>query len=283
MPLSLSVPRSQPLSQTGQYYLIKVMADEFAGEVLNVGVSVIAQDGTRHVKCISEAGRLECLYGENGAKVVVALASLAKSAAELGEQSPTPSIIFTDPMPLYNSKAEDALKMIFRDAVTVAIPQRASKTDEGSADWKTDAVIIKIYDWLRLNDVDGLANSIIPSSPETIVETSRGLRKVRIPLQPKNGAGAVRSAAYSAQTVKSHLMDAVLDIECAAEHRSLKSTGLFIVRPTDSVPKDELYKMDKLIDSVAFRVPKNMAVEVEPTAESLAEKIQDWALRAEAA
>lgn len=74
-------------------------------------------------------------------------------------------------------------------------------------------------------------------------------------------------------------MDAVLDIECAAERRSLKSTGLFIVRPTDNDSESDLARMDDLIDLVTFCAPRNITVEVKPTVESLAAKIQDWASR----
>ncbi len=262
------------MTQTGMAFNIRVIPDLFTGEQLNIGVAVIAADGRRLVRVIHEPGRLSYLYGEDNAKTIVFLAGLAASAFEQGQPSPSPNLIFEEPTPFFNLDAETALSEFFRDQVTVAIPLREEK--QKPTHIKTEALRAQVYQLLRQKSPNLEQDHLIPSQPITQVETARGLRKVRVPLTPKNGAGGIESADYSPQTIKTHLLDALLDLEFAAKAKGLKKLGLFIARPGSASPA-ALLAIDNAIDYVVWRAPENCRISMENSAERLTEEIIDWA------
>ena len=48
---------------------------------------------------------------------------------------------------------------------------------------------------------------VVANTPVALVQTPQGPKPVMVQLQPRNGVGAVRSADYSPQSLKTHLMD----------------------------------------------------------------------------
>lgn len=263
------------MAASGQLFIIRCVPDPFTAEVLNIGVCAVDAQGQRVAKVLTEPGRLSCLYGE-AASQVVALAAVAKEAAETGGVPPSTQIVFDAPTPYYGTTAQEAAAMAFADQVTVALPQRAQAAvklvdDEAAMQSVTDA--IKLHAGL---DFDLLANT-----PQVLIQTEKGPRTLRVPLQPRNGVGTIRSAYYSAQSLKTHLMDSVLDMECAARYRAKKHMGLFVLRP-EHASRQVNAALDNVIDSVAYRAPANMVLEVAYTPQSLAADIAKWAKTASA-
>ncbi len=121
------------------------------------------------------------------------------------------------------------------------------------------------------------ADDILANTPITVVETARGPRRVCVPLQPKGAAGAQESADFSVAVTERKLMRALLDIEAAAEARSLRRLGLFIARPMRLLDEGQLRAIDRAIDYVACRAPRSCRVEVEADGGKLADHILDWA------
>jgi hypothetical protein len=73
------------------------------------------------------------------------------------------------------------------------------------------------------------------------------------------------------------LMRALLDIEGAAEAKSLSRVALFIARPLRIRQESDLRAIDNAIDYVACRAPRHCRVEVEEDTSILAAQIVDWA------
>lgn len=268
----LPAPTTVPAQPAGYYFVIRCEPDPFTGERLNVGVCAVDVQGKRYVKAISEPGRLECLYGDNAA-MVVSMAQTAAACALQGLGSPSSQIVFDNPLPFYNTSVEDAIVSVFSEQVTVAIPKKITngnqkhKMDDETA-WNM------VADNIRL--IKGLQADVIANTPQVLIETDRGLRSVVVPLQPKHGAGTVRSADYSPTTLKSHLMDSLLDLDCAARYRQKRSLGMFILRPSQLTFKED-GAIDAAIDSIAFRAPSNLHLEVSHDSMILARAINKWA------
>ncbi len=269
---SLPTPPVPTMSPAGQVFVIRCEPDPFTGERVNVGVCVIDEAGRRYVKTIGEAGRLECLYGETGGATVVSMAQIAGGCAQAGLPSPSSQIEFSQPVPFYNSSPKAMLDATFADQVTVAIPRRS---DLGKQSIDDEAALLAVTDIIKHRrelEVEFLANT-----PQIIINTNRGPRPVTIPLQPIDGAGVIRSAYYSPSTLKSHLMDSVLDLDCVARYREKKHLGLFILRPKKPTAREEK-ATTSVIESVAFRAPPGLKMEIADTAEELAEQVTEWAL-----
>lgn len=105
----------------GQLFVIRCIPDPFTGEMFNIGVCATDMSGNRVAKVLTEPGRLECMYGE-AAGHVVALAAVAKEAAESGGPAPSSQIVFDTPTDYYGGSAEEAAANAFADQVTAALP-----------------------------------------------------------------------------------------------------------------------------------------------------------------
>lgn len=260
--------------ETGMAFNIRCSPDIFTGELLNIGICIISSDGSRIGRVVSEAGRLTCLYGEESAAGILQLAQVALCEALQGNPSPSPNILFDPPSPIYNLSPLEAIDDLFSSQVTVAIPQRSVAPSRLPSS-PTNRIIAKLYNLMRTSDSES-ANQIIPSSPQTVVNTRKGTRAVQIALQPAHGGGIIQSAAYSAPTLRSHLLNSVLDLEWAAEARSLKRLGVFIVRPSNW-PEAKQADIDRAIDDVVDRIPTRIRVEVETDMNSMTRHIFKWA------
>lgn len=254
-------------------FVIRCVPDIFTNERINIGVCAVDVHGNRKVKVITEPGRLQCLYGEASSNVVL-LAQAALHAATAGVPSPSPQVIFDAPTPYYNSTIDDVVNGTFADQVTVALPQRATASENPLDDEQAMEAVANAIKITRGLDMDLLANT-----PQVIINTDRGPRAMRVPLQPRNGVGTVRSAYYSPHTLKTHLMDSVLDMECAARYRQKRHMGVFILRP-EKASREIAKQVDAVIDSIAYRAPSSMMLEVAFDASTLAQAIDHWAQQA---
>ena len=254
----------------GQLFVMRCIPDPFTGEMFNIGVCAIDTRGNRVAKVLTEPGRLECMSGE-AAGHVVALAAVAKEAAEAGGTAPSSQIVFDTPTPYYGSTAEQAAANAFSDQVTVALPQRASSAAKQVDD---EAAMQSVIDAIKKHTVFNM--DLLANTPQVLIQTEKGPRALRVPLQPRNGVGTIRSAHYSAVSLKMHLMDSMLDMECAARYREKKHMGLFVLRPKDA-SRQVNSALDNVIDSVAYRAPVNMRLEVAYSPEDLANDIAKWA------
>jgi len=272
----LSAPPSliSDFKETGLAFNIRCTPDIFTGECLNIGVCIVGADGARTGRVITEPGRLACLYGEESAGGIVQLAQIALCEALEGKASPSPNIVFDEPTPIYNLSPLEALDDLFASQVTIAIPQRQATPARLPAT-PTNRIIAKLYNLMRQTDSDN-ANQIIPCSPQTVVNTRKGTRAVQIALQPVHGGGIIQSAAYRPHTLRSHLLNALLDLEWAAEARDLKRLGFFIVRP-GNWPDVRQLEVDRAIDDVVDRIPTRIRVEVESDLNRMTNHIFGWA------
>ena len=174
------------------------------------------------------------------------------------------------PMPYYNSALTDVVSNTFLDQVTVALPHRPQSEIEKKTD---EDVLTEVSNIIKVKQ--GLNFELLANTPQVIINTDKGPRVMSIPLQPAHGVGTVRSAYYGAATLKTHLMDSILDLDCAARYRTKRHMGLFILRPKKG-SKQEQAALDNAIDSVAFRSPPNLHLEVSDDAEVLADLAAEW-------
>ena len=264
-------------AQTGMWCRIVVEPDTFTGERFNLGVGIIDNQGKRFAKVMSEKGRLECIFEHRDAESILMMAAIAKKCFEEGSPPLFDNITFSEPLPLLNQSPAIALNELFADQVTLAIPQRIEAARP--VGWLTkEETQTQIYKLISERLPANQASFLIPETPMIKVPAVGGAAKpVKVPLQPKNGAGALESACYSPATVKTHLMDAMLDIQAHANAAGLTRVGMFVLRPSTGLSKKSLMKLDNTIDDVLWRTPKSWCIEIEESTILLTDKILDWA------
>lgn len=259
------------VAPAGMVFVIRCEPDPFTGERINIGVCVQDASGRRYVRCIEEPGRLHCLYGTS-ATTIISMAKMAAACAGQGLPSPSSQIIFDTPQPYYNASAQETLAYTFQEQVTVALPQRQS-TERMQVD--DAAALSLIIGELSKRFTSHLLGDVVANTPTTLLPTQWGLRPVTIHLQPSNGVGVIRSADYTPASLRSHLMDSVLDIQCAAKYRQLKRQAIFLLRPHQE-PEKMLNQRDESIDNVMCRAD-NIELHQSHDSAALAENIINWA------
>lgn len=265
-------PQAPAHAAAGQVFVIRCEPDPFTGERINIGVCVQSADGRRHVRCIEEPGRLECLYGP-AAVSVVSLAKMAQVCAAKGLPSPSPQVLFDEPLPYYQGTAEDMLRITFQEQVTVALPQR---TASGRQQLDDAAAVAQVVAELRKRLA--VLGEVVANTPETLVATPQGPQPVTVHLQPRHGVGVIRSVDYTPQTLSVHLMHSVLDLQCAALYRQRKHQALFLLRPQKE-PEKLAQQRDDVIDSIMRRAG-SVHLEQSEHSEELAAGIVAWAAEA---
>jgi hypothetical protein len=265
----LKTPPSARLEPAGMIFVIRCTPDIFTGERINVGVCAVDAQGRRKAKVVTEPARLQCLYGEQTLNVLM-LAQAAQEAAERGAPSPSAQIVFDEPTPYFNSTLDQAVENTFADQVTVALPHRDPALREELPDEVAQTRVAN-----AVKDHIGLDFELLANTPQVIVNTDRGPRTMVIPLQPRNGVGTIRSAYYNANTLRTHLMDSVLDLECAARYRKKRALGLFVLRPGGRSRKDQI-AIDSVIDNVVYRCPATLHLGQSDDVATLAAEIAEW-------
>jgi hypothetical protein len=269
---------NQDSVQTGMWCRLVAEPDSFTGERFNVGVGIIDAFGKRYAKVITERGRMECLFGASDADSVLMMASAAKKCFEAGTAPLFENITFGDVTPLLNREPQLALEELFLDQVTLAAPHRAeSPKREG---WLTrEETQGKVYELIRQKIAVDRVGLLIPQNKEICVALDKdGPKKaVKVPLQTSSGVAGLESACYTPPTIRTHLMDAMLDVQAAANAQNLKQVGMFVLRPSAGASRKTLQTIRDSIDDVLWRAPRDWKIEVEDDPEILADRIVDWA------
>lgn len=264
-------------SQTGYWCRIVAEPDTFTGERFNIGVGIIDNAGNRLARVLTEKGRLECAFGISDAESILMMADVAKNCFEAGTPSIFENVLFDEPMPLLNREPALALNEIFFDQVTFALPQRSEATRPPG--WLTrEETRARVYQLIREQIQDSSANLLIPQAQNVSVQTKTGPAKsIKVPLQPLGGAAGLESACYTPATVKSHLMDAMLDLQTYANTNEVKRAGMFVLRPVKGMSKKNLLALDNTIDDVLWRAPRDWNIQIEEDPKNLADRILEWA------
>jgi hypothetical protein len=264
-------------AQTGYWCRIVAEPDTFTGERFNIGVGIIDNGGNRFARVLTEKARLECAFGASDAESILMMAEVAKNCFEAGTASLFQNVVFDVPVPLLNRAPTLALDELFFDQVTFALPQRAEAARP--AGWLTrEETRARVYQLIRERVPANSTNFLIPQEREINVRTRSGPAKsIRVPLQPLAGAAGLESACYTPSTVKTHLMDAMLDLQTYASANEVKRTGMFVLRPVKGLSKRSLLSLDNTLDDVLWRAPNGWKIEIEEEPEILTDKILEWA------
>jgi hypothetical protein len=257
----------------GHAFVVQVEPDLIAGERINVGVCVVARNGERFAKFVSDFARLECLYGTEATELIECLVDFARVSVLSGDRLASQSVVCGVPQPFFNISPAVYAEQLFARVVPAGLPKKDGAITEKNRD--TDVLWRQVGDAIKLRAPER-AEQILSSSPYTNVHTPRGVRQVCVPLTPVGAAGALESADFSVNVTRLKLMRAVLDVETAFAAKQLGRMGLFIARPARARKESDLRAIDNAIDFVACRVPSSCRVEVESDVGRLADHILEW-------
>ena len=258
-------------AETAHAFVIRATPDLFARETLNVGVCVLTAAGERLARCISTPGRLNCLYDESGAKLIVEMANSSARRFKLGQSSDTEQVQFVDIGPVYNISPQQAVDALFHDLVTVATitkKEHDAKSAENEDALAEGDWVKQVHGLLRLrHPLD--AERIIPKEQSVRIASTRGEFDVPVHVVGRNRFGRIVVASQTPKTVQKNLIFALADMERLAEEKNA-SVALFVGRSNADA------RTDDMVDYVYQRKTKAVRLEAEYTPEALTDHVEAW-------
>lgn len=258
----------------GMSQIIRCVPDPFTQETFNIGVCAWEHKGQRVVRVIDTIDRLEHIF--DTPKTIINLAQTAEKFANEGLHSPSTQIIFSEPLPFYNSSAEEIVNTIFQLQIPLArpMPEKASQKRKFTIIDKVAKETVASS--LRLVAPQS-ATSYLAADPHIplLKEGRKKTRTADAQLQTNHGVGCIRGSGYTEKTLKLHLHDAVINIDAAA--RTLNKQKQCILVLLDPCNQDEALEQ---IDEITFYTRDNLSIEFDQDPDILAQKADFWASRA---
>jgi hypothetical protein len=277
----------------GQWLNIRLKPDIFSGELFNIGVGFIDNNGTLHSQFTDDLSRLQCLFDDRiDLQEIGLLVDLAASQYdratfdEVKDKTISPQIILGEPSYASGKTIGSILNQFYDETISLKPFGEDSKTRRPRfASSSTESVRSEVFNWLRLQH-PLLAKEIIPSNSQFVIQTSDGgvqqRHTVELPLRaPGRAAGTIVSAnCKTAPTAELRILQAAMNINTAVRHLEGEDCGLFILRPGDNsaLPRSTLDRFDDLIDESVWKLrDAGVYVGVEDSIEGLGKEIVGWA------
>lgn len=225
--------------------------------------------GVQMARVITQPGLLMLLYPAVAHDMVMR-AQQARGAILANMPIRSAQIELGLPIPFFDQSLDEAIEQAFSRFVTVALDP--DKRHEATDRLSDEALWHRMYSALRVRL--GPAAKFSDPNSMMVVQSPGGVHGVTIHIRLKQRLGVVRSAFYDPVTVKLHLMDSLLDLQCARRVAAAQDAALFVLRPARD--SSEPSSLDAVLTSVAFRCDPGTRLVVEHDIQVLEQKLVDW-------
>lgn len=272
----------------GHWFNIRVCPARASGEILNIGVGFIDDQGRLFTRLASDFGRLTCLFDDRvDTESFNRMASLIQ--AEFNGSAATPSkllevvpeLLVSELKAASGSSVEKILANLFAATVTIGQP-RVDRTmrERGIT---TEQLRDEVVGALRKRH-GAKIEGYIPRRPVIVVDGKS--RKVALTFRKEGRLAASLISIWHREhdRRKASLLEAALDLDVVQRHSSRNERlGLFVVRPmstSEAFTQSELGQIDTEVDDVAWRLrdlaPKRAVVEAASSPHEIASQVESW-------
>lgn len=276
---SLETPVLAP-KVAGRWFNVRYTPSAAGGEMFNVGVAYLdAERKGVQARLIENLDGFGTLFGDVFEEEVRFALDVVRSAfGQSMLDPPFRSIVFSEPRFAAGESIQEVLNRLFAATVSFAEAKRTPASRREAAP-NNGTVRKAVFDAIRLK-ADLRAEQII--APDPIYWAVDGARRVPldIPLRGGKFLGSVVSAAHRSRLpLENNLLRSSLDLETAARIFKRDRLGFFVMRPQGAaygeIEPDA--SLDDVIDTTCWKLHKHgIHVEVEPTADRLADDILGW-------
>lgn len=273
----------------GMWFNIRVMPDLATGELLNIGVGFSSSDRPFEYRLLDRFEAFGCLYHKrvsaDGLRFLIQTVQsslpnrLSPGALPL---IPSPNIQYSEPKFITGHSSAEILEDLYKETVTLA---HVAHNDTGDLDKSTSLSTsdVRKQVFAAIVELDPLS-SIVAEDPQWLlpIKEDGKQRILDMPLRSVHRFGTVLSAFYhSDQSFKLNMLKAGMDMETAFRLYEKDYGGLFILRPSPTLPgyteKDHA-KIDNVIEELDWHMKRDtFQLVVSDSDNSLAEHILGWA------
>lgn len=273
------------LAISGDWFIARWTPDIATGEMLNIGVCFVSNDGIKDYRMLDNFDRVTCLYSAGNA------AFHARLACEVAESYFSSNALF-DNVSLPNLRiekrgftqgddAESVVERLFSSVVPLATPKAAvlQKNRFSSISSKSANTRVKNYLKKILSDE---YERYVPDNPCIKVEDKFGESSVYLPFirpgKDKNDAATIASAAYVDQwRAKASLYDGMRDIETVLNAGKINEGLLAVVLPSTDLNKDDRTKiMDEYLTFERYAKRSGMTIKSGDSIDAVGADIHKW-------
>lgn len=236
----------------GIWQNIRWMPSLSTGEVLNLGVLFVANDGTRHVRLLDSVERIKCMYEATVAQDARFLLTVIEGALRTGGEVPTPHVILSEGKYASGPSLQEVVDGLFRHTVPLARPRREDVASTAASPAEKSDYRKIVFDELRR--IAGLKADRVISSEGTLEVRDGGISHfLDIPLQSGSALGTIISTRVHRTRAELNLFRADSDLQIARRVYGRDQLLMYVVRP-GSGPGAE--QMDRLLDDFSWKFKK---------------------------
>lgn len=271
---------------SGRWYKIAMIPCHQSGDRFNIGVVFCADNGTINYRFLAHYERLRCLYGDAIEEQTRFLLQLLRE--QLVDETmllnmPSYNLSIDGPFYAAGDCIEKLMDNLYQTIVPIGKPPENQTQKDDSAFQSLNNQKVRGLVYEQLDHLIGIdkTHQFLPDKDYLEIETSKGKRRLDIPLRPIHHYGSIISACYkNPASIEKHLLNAQLDLS-AADRLSPKTgkLGLFILRPTESMnlTAKELDAADLILDKLLWKIDeKHWLIEADDSPKRLAEQIATW-------
>jgi len=271
----------------GKWFAARWQPDIATGEVLNIGVGFVSNDGELTLRLLNEFGRLECLFDSNNAAFHAELAcQIVEECMRADPQrrgNLLAGVTIEEQGFAQGSDNEGIIGRLYSEVVTLgrARPTKGKKKPfvPVSRDYAYENLRKQLKKRLNLD-----YEKHVPKDPFKEVNDEFGLDRLYLPFQREHGVATLASAAYADPwRVKSHLWEGFRSVETALKNGLSDEGALFVVMPGEGLSTDVFKTLEHQFEEFyAFVKRHDIQIESHEHLIELGESISNWC-QAEAA
>lgn len=227
---------------TGQWFVARWQPDIATGEMLNIGIGFVSDEGELSLRLLNSFERLQCLFDSSNAAFHAELA--CQVIEECMRRDPfRRGSLFTGitienrgfAQGLDNESVADRL---YSEVVTLGKPREMKGKRKNFVPLPRDTAYEKLKNDLKKKmDLDFERH--VPRDPYKVVSDSYGEEKLYLPFQRQGGVATLVSGAYADRfRVKSELFEGFRVVETARKKKISDDAALFVVLPGEGLARD---------------------------------------------
>lgn len=243
----LIAPKEDIKNITGTWCIARWVPDIATGEILNVGVMFLGNNGEMEMRFLDDYSRIECLYNSSHAPFHAELCQKVAKATFLEDPTKrgviSPNLIIEDRGFAQGENPEIIISRLFSSVITLAQPRIKKGRKDPFQSLSRELAYSKIKQSL-IEDLGLHFSEYIPSNPFYNFKDRYGEEKLYLPFQKDKVKGkyqskaTLSSAAYADPwRVKSNLYEGFKNVETALNNELIENAAIFIALPGDGLDK----------------------------------------------
>lgn len=245
-------------SFVGYWQRVSWIPDIKSGELFNIGVVVIGDDGTSKIKLLDDFKRLNCLFDGKLDQSIKFINQTVQNSFPF-EESPFRNVILSEKMRTKGGSIDQCLDRLFGAVVSLAVP----KEDKSDKEKYTGVTQEKFLEVIR-NEAKHRMDAFVFHSyftESSMFMDGEDSHFLRVPINGRKLASLASCCYATPDTAENKLKDALVDLSVAANlaDNKEKPKRIFALLPSDELAKynkEAFNKIYNVVDEIHWKANK---------------------------